>query len=242
MADLLKCMECGGMVSSEAYKCPHCNTGSDGIRGVNCTICGGFLKFSEARHIKLGEYSKSQFFHNSCYQKISQTVEKKKTINCPVCTQPNLFSNADPRSRLHYSERINCAKCGHPYEYQQTKENDPYTECMYCGFLLEKNLEVLVFKSDYHDSPDYYSHKLCDTNERQAQRLKNQEYHENSRHKIEEQSRLKKKKEADEKFESKLRGALLPGLFMGGLSLAMGVWAILLFGILFGLYFIIDWE
>ncbi|WP_193975067.1 hypothetical protein [Microcoleus sp. LEGE 07076] len=57
MADLLKCMECGGMVSSEAYKCPHCNTGRDGIRGVNCTICGGFLKFSEARHIKLGEYS-----------------------------------------------------------------------------------------------------------------------------------------------------------------------------------------
>jgi len=236
-------MECGGMVSSEADKCPHCNTGRDGIRGVNCTICGGFLKFSEARHIKPHKSSESQFFHDSCYQKISQTVEKKKIINCPVCTQQNLFSYAKDRSSRispsYYKESINCAKCGHPYEYQPTKENDPYTNCNYCGLLLEKQLEVL-FK-DYRGY-DRYAHKLCYTNERQAQELRSMEYHENDRKEIEEEQRLKKKKEADEKFESKLRGAFWPGLFIGGLSLAMGIWAILLFGILFGLYLIIGNE
>lgn len=106
---------------------------------------------------------------------------------------------------------------------------------MYCGFLIEKNLEV-------HIRDKYYAHKVCNTNERQAQEIRSMEYQENNRKKFDEEQRLKKKKEADEKFESKLRGALLPGLFMGGLSLAMGIWAILLFGILFGLYFIIDWE
>jgi DNA-directed RNA polymerase subunit RPC12/RpoP len=232
------------MVSSEADKCPHCNTGRDGIRGVNCLVCGGLLKFSEARRITKGyyEYAKSEFCHDACYQQVTRKiVEKKQTINCPVCSEPNQFSYAQQSSnkpRSNYKERINCAKCGHPYEYQQTKENDPYTECKYCGFLLEKNREVLI--KNYYGGYDHYAHKVCYTNERQAQELRSMEYHENSRKKIEEEQRLKKKKEAEEKFESKLRGALLPGLFMGGLSLAMGVWAILLFGILFGLYLIID--
>lgn len=238
MADLLKCMECGGMVSSEADKCPHCNTGRDGIQGVKCHVCSGVLKFSEARRINHFE-EKSEFFHESCYQQVSRKiVEKKQTINCPVCAQPNQFSYANDTqskrfSRFRYIERINCPKCGHPYEYKQLQENDPYSNCMYCGFLIENNLEV-------HIRDKYYAHKVCNTNERQAQEIWSMEYHENNRKKIDEEQRLKKKKEADEKFESKLRGALLPGLFMGGLSLVMGVWAILLFAILFGLYFIID--
>jgi len=237
MADILKCMECGGMVSSEAYQCPHCKTGGYGIQGVKCTVCGGLLKFSEAHRIDRFEEN-TDFFHNSCYQKVSQIVDKKKTINCPACTHPNQFSYATNRGNNFSAFQLNCANCGHPYEYQQTKENDPYTECKYCGFLLEKNREVLI--KNYYGGYDHYAHKVCYTNERQAQELRSMEYHENSRKKIEEEQRLKKKKEAEEKFESKLRGALLPGLFMGGLSLAMGVWAILLFGILFGLYLIID--
>lgn len=86
MPDLLKCMECGGMVSSEADKCPHCNTGRDGIRGVNCKVCGGLLKFSECYRY---------YFHDSCYQQVTRKiVERKKTINCPVCAEPNQFSYA----------------------------------------------------------------------------------------------------------------------------------------------------
>ncbi|HCV29348.1 MAG TPA: hypothetical protein DGO89_03345 [Microcoleaceae bacterium UBA9251] len=236
-------MECGGMVSSEANQCPHCKTSRDGIRGVKCHVCGGLLKFSESIKRYYDDDEKSEFFHHACYQQVSlKIVEKNQTINCPVCSEPNHFSygRRERNWRTHFKERINCAKCGHPYEYEQTEENDPYTNCMYCGFLLEKNLEVVV-KNPY-GGYDSYAHKLCYTNERQAEQLRLKEYLENSRKKSEEETRIKKKKEADEKFESKLRGAFWPGLFMGGLSLAMGIWAILLFGILFGLYLIIGNE
>jgi len=74
MADLLKCRECGGMVSSEAHQCPQCKTGREGIRGVECKVCLGILKISEAtRH--------NGYFHNSCYQKVSKIVERKKENN-----------------------------------------------------------------------------------------------------------------------------------------------------------------
>jgi hypothetical protein len=80
-------MECGGMVSSEADQCPHCKTGSYGIQGVKCTVCGGLLKFSEAHRIDRFEEN-TDFFHNSCYQKVSQIVEKRKQLTVlPARTQ-----------------------------------------------------------------------------------------------------------------------------------------------------------
>ena len=78
--------------------------------------------------------------------------------------------------------------------------------------------------------------------QRQSEQLQFEINKENRDKKMAEEARKEMKKKAQENFESKLRGALLPGLFMGGLSVAMGVWAIVLFGILFGLYLIIDWE
>ena len=230
MADLLKCMECGGMVSSEAYKCPHCNTGRDGIRGVNCIVCGEILKISEARRMESRKFDdRNDYFHDSCYQQVTRKIVEKQTINCPVCTQPHQFSY-DNRN-----QSINCSKCGHPYKC--TVKNDTYSSCFYCGYPLENNLEVRIGKNF-----NFYSHKLCYTPQRQSQQLQFERDREDRDKKISEETRLKKKKEADEKFESKLRGAFWPGLFIGGLSLAMGVWAILLFGILFGLYLIIGNE
>ncbi len=232
MADLLKCMECGGLVSSEAYKCPHCNTGRDGIRGVNCTVCGEILKISEARkmqHHLLDD--RTNFFHDSCYQQVSRKSVENPTIkiNCPVCTQPNQFPY---RNRNKY---INCSQCGHPFECKV--QNDPYTSCFYCGYTLEKNLEVRIGKTY-----NFYAHKLCYTPQRQSEQLQFAIDKENRDKKIAEETRLKMIKKAQEKFESKLRGAFWPALFIGGLSLAMGIWAILLFGILFGLYLIIGNE
>jgi hypothetical protein len=67
MAHLLKCMECGGMVSSEAHQCPQCKTDREGIRGVECKVCLGILKKSEAtRH--------GGYLHDSCYQKVSRKI------------------------------------------------------------------------------------------------------------------------------------------------------------------------
>jgi RNA polymerase subunit RPABC4/transcription elongation factor Spt4 len=127
MADLLKCMECGGIVSSEAHQCPQCKTDREGIRGVECKVCLEILKISEATR-------RSGYFHDSCYQKVSRPiVERKKTINCPVCQQPNHFSYGyftTPR-RHGGTQHINCAKCGHPYLYQPIEKDDPYSNCMY---------------------------------------------------------------------------------------------------------------
>jgi hypothetical protein len=222
-------MECGGMVSSEANQCPHCKTNCYGIRGVNCTVCGEILKFSEARRMQNPFFDeRSDSFHDSCYQQVSRKSVEKQTINCPVCTQPNQFSYNNR------NQRINCSKCGHPYEGKV--QNDTYSCCFYCGYILEKNLEVRIGKTSG------YAHKLCYTPQRQSEQLQFEINKENRDKKMAEEARQEMKKKAQEKFESKLRGALLPGLFMGGLSVAMGVWAIVLFGILFGLYLIIDWE
>ncbi len=215
------------MVSSEATQCPHCKTGGYGIQGVKCHVCSGVLKFSEARRMCNPVFDdRLDSFHDACYQQVTRKIVEKQTINCPVCTQPHLFSYENR------NQSINCSKCGHPYK--STVKNDTYSWCFYCGYTLEKNLEVRIGKSSY------YAHKLCYTPQRQSEVLQSERNIENRDKKMAEETRLKKKKEADEKFESKLRGALLPGLFMGGLSLAMGIWAILLFAILFGLYFIID--
>ena len=63
--------------------------------------------------------------------------------------------------RSYSSRKINCAKCGHPYLYQPIEKDDPYSPCMYCGFLLEKNtLEVQIIGS-------VYAQKVCNNNKRQ---------------------------------------------------------------------------
>jgi DNA-directed RNA polymerase subunit RPC12/RpoP len=229
MAELIKCMECGGMVSSEANQCPHCKTGYIGIRGVNCHACGGLLKVSEAiRHSP-----KSPDFHNSCYQQISrQIIEKKQTINCPVCAQPNQFSygkssyyrnsrnpySSGTTSRSHNTERINCAKCGHPYEYKQIEANDPYEHCKYCDFLLEKNLELKILDVESY----YYAHKICNNKERQAKQVERNKYFENQEMMKKEEEHKWKRKRAKENANDFVRAALIPILLFVGFCVYIG--------------------
>jgi DNA-directed RNA polymerase subunit RPC12/RpoP len=205
----------------------------------------GLLKISEVT------YNHRGYFHDSCYQKVSrQIVEKKKTINCPVCQQPNLFSygqNNYSGSRLHNYHSISCANCGHPYAYTPREENDPYCNCMYCGFLLEKSLEVQIIGSQY-------AHKVCNTNERQyreLQRKKNQENmvkmreqerktREEDEKKAEEKIREeKKKKNLSKKFKSAIDVAYVPLLIPGGFFLVFGnFWGSLVCGVLLAIFII----
>lgn len=196
MADLLKCRECGGMVSSEAHRCPQCNTGREGIRGAECKVCLGLLKISEAT------YAQSGYFHNYCYQKVSRPiVERKKTINCPVCQQPNHFSFSHTSSFTsnlrNYSNMIQqiCAKCGHPYAYQPIAKDDPYSMCIYCGCMLENSLEVQIIGSGY-------AHKVCNNRARQCRELQKQKYSEEMREKQrEEEIRYRQEKEREKREE-----------------------------------------
>jgi len=246
MAELIKCMECGGMVSSEANQCLHCKTDSNGIKGVKCTTCGGLLKFSEA--IKVNDYYDEgaekyiyRSFHNSCYQQIScKIVEKKLTINCPVCGQPNQFSYGNSShgySRSHRTERINCAKCAHPYEYKQTAANDPYASCKYCRFLLEKDLEVKIlnpYNKDFYD----YVHKLCNNKERQAQELETKKYYENQEIMRNEEKHKMERKKAKENVEVSLKETFIPILLFGGFCVYVGGFWTPLFCVFLALYLI----
>lgn len=242
MADLLKCMECGAMVSSEAHQCPQCNTGREGIRGAECKVCLGLLKISEAT------YAHSGYFHNSCYQKVSRPIiERKKTINCPVGQQPNLISYGENNnysgSRLHNSHFISCANCGHPYAYRPPEEDDPYCNCMYCGFLLEKNLEV-------HIKDKYYAHKVCNTKERQYLELQSKKNQENMVKMREEERKMreedyqkkreeKKKKNFSKKLKSAIGEAYVPLLIPGGFFFVFGnFWGSLVCGVLLAIFII----
>lgn len=135
------------MVSSEADRCPLCRTDREGIRGAECKVCLGLLKISEAT------YHNNNYFYNSCYKKISKIVERKKTINCPVCQQPNhvSFSHGyNTNNSRNYRGIIPqiCAKCGHPYAYQPIAKDEPYSSCIYCELPLENSLEVQIIDLD----------------------------------------------------------------------------------------------
>ncbi len=242
MAELIKCMECGGMVSSEANQCPHCKTGRNGINGLKCHACGGLLKLSEAITFSLhgeSDYEKSESFHNSCYQQISRKIEKKQTINCPVCAQPKQFSYANYSYRysiINNTERINCANCGHPYEYKHIKANDPYARCKYCGFLLEKDLEVKIV--DPQNNQDYYAHKLCNNKERQEQQVETKKYYENQEMMRNEEKYKMERKKAKESFEVSFKETFIPILLFGGFCVYVGGFWTPLFCIFLALYLI----
>lgn len=242
MAELIKCMECGGMVSSEANQCPHCKTGSAGINGVKCHACGSLLKLSEAITFSLqgeSDYGKSEYFHNSCYQQISRKIEKKQTINCPICAQPNQFSYVNYSYRysmINNTKRINCANCGHPYEYKHIKANDPYASCTYCGFLLEKDLAVKILNPE--NNKDYYAHKLCNNKERQAQELEKKKYYENREMMRNEEKHKMRRKEAMENSNGCLQQTLIPMLILGGFCIYLGGFSPWLFGVSFTVYII----
>ena len=243
MTDLLRCMECGGIVSSEADRCPQCHTGREGIRGVECKVCLGILKKTEA--------TRSGYFHDSCYQKVSRPiVERKKTINCPVCQQPNPFSfshTSSFTSKLrNYSNRIQqiCAKCGHPYAYQPIAEDDPYSSCIYCGLPLEKSLEVQIIGSGY-------AHKVCNNNARQdrevqrevqLQRIREERREEEIRysHKKEIEKREKKQKKLYKNLKSAIAYSVWTLFIPGGFCFFIGYYSASMFlGFLFAIRIIL---
>jgi len=240
MADLLKCMECGGMVSSEAHRCPQCQTDREGIRGVECKVCLEPLKISEAT------YKNSGYFHNSCYQKVSRPiVERKKTINCPVCQQPNHFSFSygyGTTSSRNHSGSIQqiCTKCGHPYAYQPIEKDDTYSICNYCGFVLKKSREVQIIGSQY-------AHKVCNNNKRQKQELQIQKNREETReeeiryrHKKEREKKENKQKKLYENLKSAIADSVGTLLVPGGFCFFIGYYGgSVFFGILFALRIIL---
>lgn len=165
MANLLKCMECGGMVSSQASQCPRCTTNYP--FGVKCVVCCQNLKRSEALK-KTKEYGGAEnqievkFFHEACYQQVSQLRLGRSRITCHVCQNPIDFNT---------SSTVSCYNCGQEI---RTHFQDPsFAPCCYCGLPLNKSLEVAVKEVsrqflDGLTTEKVYSHNVCYTKERQV--------------------------------------------------------------------------
>lgn len=166
MATLLKCVECGRQVSSQASQCPRCTTSYP--FGVKCMVCCQTLKRSEA--IKTTkEYGGAEnrvsvkFFHSDCHAQVSQIRIGKSRTSCPVCKTAIEFDTGS---------LVTCYSCGHSFS---TRLEDPsFASCCYCGFHLNKNLELKVkevsrqFLTGWIAEP-IYAHRVCYTKERQKE-------------------------------------------------------------------------
>ena len=228
MATLRNCMECGGWVSSQAPECPHCTTRYP--LGVKCVVCCQILKRTEALKL-MKEYGGAEnrvsvkFFHYSCHREVSQIRMGRSRASCPVCKSAIEFDT---------SSFIACYKCGHQFP---TKLEDPsFTSCCYCGFRLNKNLEVQIkevsrpFLDRWITEP-VYAHKACYTEERQEEekKLQRQEYLETVRtnRKRTEHINQKKSTRHKETLVVSLALGLAIGAIFGGLG---GVTSHLLLG------------
>lgn len=166
MATLLNCLECGKLVSSQAFQCQHCKTRYPS--GVKCIVCCNILKRSEALKISK-EYGGAEnrvsvkFFHNSCHNQVNQIRTGRSRTSCPVCQYSIEFDT---------SSYVTCHNCGHDFPTQL--ENPSFASCYYCGFSLNKRLEVEVKEVsrpflEGWITETLYAHRICYTTERQEE-------------------------------------------------------------------------
>jgi hypothetical protein len=171
MVSLSKCVECDGLVSSQAPQCPHCITQYPS--GVKCSVCCEALKRSEAIKITK-EYGGAEnrvsvkFFHPSCHAQVNQIRAGRARTVCPACQRSIEFET---------SSSVICNHCGH--QCFTKFENPSFASCCYCGFHLNKNLEVAVKEVNRQFLTGWvtetiYAHKICYTKQRQEQEEKSQ--------------------------------------------------------------------
>lgn len=214
MATLLNCFQCGGKVSSKASQCQHCT--SRYPFGVKCSVCCQTLKRSEAIKISK-EYGGAEnrlsvkFFHRSCHNQVSQLRMGRSRTSCPVCKLSIEFDT---------SSSITCHHCGQNFP---TYLADPsFASCCYCGFRLNKNLEVALkdVERQFLDgwiTEKIYAHRVCYTNERQEQERALQNKERFNQEKINrKRAEIKRNKKSERNLET-LALSIVLGLAIGGI-------------------------
>lgn len=219
MATLLHCIECGGIISSQACECPRCQTPYP--FGVKCAVCCQVVKRSEAiKTVKdYGETSQPsivRYFHSACYKQVSQVRVGRSRTSCPTCRHPIEFET---------SSSITCPNCGH--QISTKLENPSFANCCYCGFPVNTRLEVAVkeVQRRFLDGlvlETVYAHKVCYTKEREVKergiRAQNQSDTKLSRKINTNNLRKKQTKKYQETLALSLVLGLLLGLIVGGLG------------------------
>lgn len=144
MANLISCVECNRSISSEATRCPHCDTGWP--RGLQCKVC---LKPGKASEMApYNDFGKIVYLpHPSCREAVLAT-----DMACPTCKQP-----------IATLVQKQCSNCG---------QSLPIFPCHYCGQNLHLNApntvtwEALYWcpgndDMDYQSCSSYHAHALC---------------------------------------------------------------------------------
>lgn len=220
MATLLNCIECNKVVSSQAFQCPHCKTRYP--LGVKCSVCCNVLKRTEALKITK-EYGGAEnrisvkFFHSACHKQVNQLRLGRARIACPLCKVSIEFDT---------SSHTVCPNCGH--NFPTKLKNPSFASCCYCGFQLNKSLEVAVKEAsrpflEGWITETVYAHKVCYTPERQ-----NEERNLQRKEQLEIERLKKKRAETLQNQQLSKRKEILGlsifiGLVVGILAGALGV-------------------
>lgn len=197
MAELLKCIECNGLVSSEANLCPHCN--SSYYKGVVCRCCDQIMKYSQQFNTRVEFYlnynqkeSASFSGHKSCFERVyAKSLAKVYcNINCPLCSH----SITVDRDKVFDYENSNCRKCGNKMNMSQIGQ--PFAKCYYCNLRLisqsEINFQIYDKFGNYLET--HFSHKECFTSYR-SEKINREIAERTQRSKEFEEQRVKKERE-----------------------------------------------
>jgi hypothetical protein len=140
MAELTRCVECGGDVSTGAAECPHCHMYP---RFKQCSFCGKPLKTSQAVGL----------MHPACYEAHQNSKDVDK-FSCPVCHSE--FTHKSFKFSIIRGQEISypassspCPRCGHPLEV---------VKCDQCGNGLIKGAGETVQR---RSQLPLYVHKFC---------------------------------------------------------------------------------
>jgi hypothetical protein len=171
MPDLEPCVECGNLLSKSAEKCPKCECRYPW--GVDCKICGGRLKMSEAVDTEGTRQSMTSHvwfaYHVDCYRKVMP--HERVQIPCPDCQSPTSRLLRTPN--LVKEAKAPCPNCGRPNPFKIRGEL-----CLHCGLPIIEALHQWVDRpgqepgySGYHMTCTAYgeAQKDCQEIERRKQ-------------------------------------------------------------------------
>ena len=125
MATLIKCIECGKQVSSDAHGCPHCGKNP---RPFYCTACNEICKPSDAHAIHA--------MHKSCYAKY-RAAEDINSFSCPTCNRRLAYSTVKKWSNGY--QNFACPGCGQPVSF---------SDCTVCHTPVADHCGIFMFHND----------------------------------------------------------------------------------------------